>query len=423
MSDSFSNLACIRSERAFAGCVVSSHGDALHAVEARSAHFTDPLASTVFGAAVALFNGGGKISVGTVSHRIGRERIDELGGFETVAHCCHYLTPEDAPHFFEILEGKRALREARHVALWAANAACSVEDPRAFCVEFQSKTAAIEASAESENVLPTVCDAITAKLDRIEAGVCRAGFPSPVKAWNDGFGGILDGQLYAVAGRPGTGKTCLMEMKIQAYLEADIPVTVFEKDMSPQKLLERMACRRTGVPFWKFAREKLSPMEARALRGSIDIYRELPFNLYNPNGLTAERMCAIARRDIRTRGTKAVFLDHVQALRVGRELREGLTQASLCIRQCVTETGIPHVVLAHLNREGAKGRPRAEDIKEFDQLYGDCDGMLLLWTDCDRTALAGADMPVKFSIAKNRDGDLSESDVKFNGEYLKFLNV
>ena len=54
--------------------------------------------------------------------------------------------------------------------------------------------------------------------------------------------------------------------------------------------------------------------------------------LHNPHNLTAEKMCAIVRREQRQHGIQAVFLDHVSSCSMwATELREGLTRASITL--------------------------------------------------------------------------------------------
>ncbi len=92
------------------------------------------------------------------------------------------------------------------------------------------------------------------------------------------------------------------------------------------------------------------------------------------------------------------------------------------VRDLVTTTGIPAVVLAHINRAGAKGRPTPEDIKEFDQLYGDVDGMCMMWTAKDRTEMQeGELLEVNFYAAKNRDAGVMEEAMLFKGDQMKFV--
>jgi replicative DNA helicase len=231
--------------------------------------------------------------------------------------------------------------------------------------------------------------------------------------------------MYALAGRPGCGKTAMMEEMIQSLLFQEVPVCVFEKDMSPEKLMARIACRGVGVPFWRYARGIMDRMSVSRIREALAVLRKQPLYVFNPTTLTADKMCSIARKCIRLNGVGAVFLDHIQALRVGekQDLRAGLTQASLTIRANVTETNVPHILLAHINREGSKGRPSPENIKEFDQLYGDCDGMGILWSEKSRADLEeGELMEMNFYVAKNRDGEITDDPLLFDGANLSFKN-
>lgn len=412
------NLFCLPSERAFIGCVVCGGGAALETCAATEEHFTDPQARHVFTLAHELFKAGKPINNITIMRTFSEWSLERLS---PISEMCFYPIPSEAPHFFDIINDKLTLRRAQSAIEWAGAEILKTDKAKEFHAEFQTKIASIDTSAASDNVLGAVCDAIESKIDRMLRGEVVRGIQMKISPWDNNFGGIMPGQMYAVAGRPGTGKTALVEMLIQECLETGNAVSVFEKDMSPQKLIERMACRVTNVQFWAFARGLLTPSQLRDVKRGVEMLKECPFHLYNPNGLTAERFCQIARRDIRTKSVKAVFLDHIQALKVGKDMREGLTQASLAIRNNVTETNTPHIILAHINRNGAKGRPTPEDIKEFDQLYGDCDGMMILWTEQSRAEMASDEMmTTKFYTAKNRDGGISEDEILFDGGLMKF---
>lgn len=412
------NLFCSASERAFVGCVVSGHGAALDTYAATDEHFSDPAARQVFSLAKRLYVAGSPVNRTTVMRTFvgdGPERVAQI------ADLCFYPSPSQAGHFFDLINDKLTLRNAHETMKWGQSEIQSTQEPKEFCAELQVRLASLDTNSTSENVLAAVCAQSEDKINRMERGEIVRGIPTKISAWDNNFGGILPGQFYAIAGRPATGKTALLEMLIQQCLETENPVSVFEKDMSPQKLVERMACRLTGVQYWRFARGTMHDWELRNVRKGIECLKGLPFYLYNPTGLTADRLCQIARRDIRVHGVKAVFLDHIQALKVGKDLREGLTQASLTIRANVTETNTPHIVLAHINRNGSKGRPGPEDIKEFDQLFGDCDGIQILWSEQNRAEMAKDElMTTKFYSAKNREGGPTEDEMLFDGTTMTF---
>jgi len=412
------NLFCAASERAFVGCVVSGAGSALDTHPVTEEHFFEPLARQVFEVADALYRQGSPVNLRTVMRPFANESAERR---QQISEICFYPAPSQCGHFFGILNDKLILRRAHAAAAWAVEQSQITAEPKEFCAELQSRVASVDATAASDNLLDVTCDEAERKVARMLKGEMDMGIPTGLSPWDSSFGGIMPGELYALAGRPGTGKTALLEMLIQRCLEAGQPVTVFEKDMSPQKLIERMACRITGMSYRRFARGMMQEPELRNVSKGIAFLKTLPLHLYNPSGLTAERLCQIARRDIRVKGVKAVFLDHIQALRVGKDLREGLTQASLTIRANVTETNVPHIILAHINRNGAKGRPAPEDIKEFDQLYGDCDGMMLLWSEQDKAELKPDEMlTTKFYSAKNRAGGPMEHEMLFDGPAMTF---
>lgn len=418
------SLFCEDTERAFIGCIVQSQGSVLDEHRATLEHFFRFPSQTVFEVVDYLYTNGKPINGFSVRQRLSKEQVDGIGGHEVLAEMCGYPSTAMAGYLFGILNQKLSLRRTQEVISWAQEEIKSPEDPDAFCLEFTQRASTLSSDSDGENVVSKCADSIEARLDRIDRGEVEKGYKTPLDVWDNAFGGILAGQMYALAGRPGTGKTAMMEMLIDNLMHQGCPVTVFEKDMSPEKLLARIACRAVNFPFWRYARGQVDRQSSARIREVLRGIKKIPFYLYNPTNLTADKLCSIARRDIRTRGVGAIFLDHMQALRVGKsDLREGLTQASLTLRANVTETNVPHIILAHLNRNGSKGRPSPEDIKEFDQLYGDCDGMALLWSEKSRAELEPGEMlEVNFYVAKNRDGEVTDDSVLFDGEHLTFRN-
>lgn len=408
-------------EKAFIGCIVSSYGATLDAYPIELEAFTEPPFRAIFSVILSLREKGEKICTESILGRFGGNMI--LGP-ENILDACFYPVPFLAVQFHQTLCNYLALRRARSMGERIVEDLERYTDAQEFCKGIAAEAASLLPSSNCDNELVPACDRLTARLEAMERGERTQGYPSPLIAWNKAFGGICDGNLYAVAARPGLGKTALMEQMISDYVANSVPVAVFEKDMSPHMLIERMACRASKVSHWALCNGFVSREQVTLVKHMVNALKESPIHLYNPTNLTPERMSSITRRDFRSKGIKAVFLDHIQVLDVGREKREGLTHASITIRQTTTETGIPHIILAHINRNGAKGRPTPEDVKEFDQLYGDCDGMAILWTDSDRSKLKNGDpLPMKAYFAKNRNGPTGEEDILFDGRLMTFKDL
>lgn len=415
---------CESSEKGMIGCVVRSGGAILDEYELTQDHFLTYAPGEIFKAVVRLRKKEKAIDLFSVQGEMDPDALEKIGACH-MSDLCHYPSLSMAETFFTTLCEMLTLRKGLQMALWVETTLLAGKpDIGHFCANAARLANELECQPKSDNVLESAVLQAKERIRRMQAGEKPHRVPTPINAWNAMFGGIADGRYYAIASRPGLGKTAMMEQMLTVYLNLQIPVIIFEKDMSPQLLVERIACREAGVPFWKYDREMLDERECKKVSIMLDGLDPSYLKIFNPTGLTADKMCAIARKEIKRSGARAVFLDHIQCLRFnGKDLREGLTSASLTIRQCVTETNVPHIVLAHINRDGAKGRPAPENIKEFDQLFGDVDALGLLWSEVEAADVEnGKPRPMKLYAAKNRGGAVTEEDLLFHGPLLKFIN-
>lgn len=416
-------------EQAMIGCLLTSNGGVLDTLEVLPEHFYHFGHRMIAEAALRVYSEGKQVDALTVIKAIPSDELKKIGGHAYVLGIAHYPTLATAPLILANLDQALRLRRAQEVQTWLNKHVTPDADPDAICEGIKGRIGALESTSKTENILEHAITAIRLTLEQIEEGTREQGIEMPWRAWQRPFGGLHPGTMYVLAGRPGTGKTAMMEAMMEACMAQGHPVLVFEKDMSPKTLIERMACRMAHVPHFALRNGRINTAQSRQIAAMLDVLEKAPLHLFNPSDFTAERMCAITRKMIRQHGIKAVFLDHVQVLKVakGRDKREGLTDASIAMRDCCTTTNTPLVVLAHLNREsvgksGTKAsRPRAEDIKEFDQLYGDCDGMALLWSEQRPEDLEpGAPLEVNLYAAKNRSGPTTEEYLSFNRPLMHF---
>lgn len=409
---------CEITEKAMVGCIVTSAGTVLDSYDISEDHFFTHSAQAVYRAARSLHTERLPIDFFAVRGRMEANAIPEADMIDWLS----YPTLATVPTHYATLCEKLTLRKANALSTWIAGN-LGTHDVPALCADINTRAASLHVSTATDNLVPSAIVQVHERCARMRRGDKPRRMLTPIEAWNRLFSGLADGNYYGIASRPGLGKTAMMEQMLSGYMTADMPVLCFEKDMSPQKLIERIACREAKVPYWKYDRELLEPHEVDRVEKWAKAIGTSPLRIYSPIGLTAESMCAIIRREVRVNKVRAVFLDHIQCLRFpGRDIREGLTAASLTIRQCVTETGVPHVILAHLNRDAAKnGRPQPEQIKEFDQFFGDVDALALLWSEVDQADVKQGQMrPMKLYAAKNRGGACIEEDLRFDGPLLTF---
>ena len=413
-------------EQLLIGCIMMSNGEVLdrHADAIHAELFWTTTPTEAFAACQGLRSSGQPVDPLTVTAWLrDHGRLDAAGGAAAITALTDIGSLSLADHWLEKLRDQLALRRLQQSARWTLSQITPTANPQELLAEVQSQLATVEPAADGcdAHALPGVVAEVLAKLSRMDQGEVEPGLRTGISAWDALFGGLLPGQYYGLGGRPGMGKSAMMEQMICRLVAEEVPVLLFEKDMSLGMLIERMACREAQVPYWRYIRRLTNHEERQQIREMVSGLGKSRLRLHNPHNLTADKLCAIVRREQRQHGIQAVFLDHIQLLDVGKELREGLTRASIALSRHIPECGIPHVVLFHVNRTGAKGRPSGEDVKEFDQLLGDVDALAMLWSEVKREDLQpGQPLPVKFFAPKNRNGAVSEEEMLFEGELMRF---
>ena len=352
---------------------------------------------------------------------LGDDTWNRIGEAECMAtHFAHYV---------QRLEDCRRSRLAIEAAMWTLDEGLGIADRDKhwsvdeFISGLEQRVFDIAERKGVESVTGYAIEEMKAMIAVRRTGEYAGGIQTGIAPWDSVLGGIFDSRLYAVVARPGRGKTALLEEIAAQMVNDGHNIVVFQKDMPRSRFIGRIACRLAGQSFYRFERGLLTSAELDAVEGIVDAMTawEDRFHIYDPVRLTASEIHSIVRREKRRRGIKAWFLDYMQLLDVGDDPRIGLTEASKELKRTINETGVPGIVFAQLNREGANGRPTAANIKEFDQLHADAGAVICLWTTTDPATLQIHEpMRVEFTIDKNNFGPVSDEAVMFDRQLMKF---
>lgn len=420
-------LSSIDTERAIISIIVSTRGEALDNIRLPDEAFTTVQTREPYIACQKLYGRGVSIDppaliaeLGDTYGRIGKTQFEEL---------ISYVPIENANLYANILKDKMMLRRMRDVAQKIEREVV-VDGVKASEIlgKANIELAAVDADADSENLAPVLWD----KVDKEIVDMINGEIPPYIRTfipWMDkAFGGLYPGEYLGIASRPGLGKTALMEAIIQNLTTNEynpVPTLVFERDMSPKQLIIRLACRAATVPFHMYHRRTLNPGQMDRLRKAIALYRKVPLIVKSPAGMNVDTMIAEIRREVRVNKVETVFLDHIQSLGSNeKEMRVELTRASMALRSCCTDYNIALTVLAHINRTG-KDKPSENDIKEFDQLLGDVDGLMMLWRDHEKDDPEMADDPntpkaAMATVGKCRSGGKFDIPLWWHGPAMSF---
>lgn len=232
-----------------------------------------------------------------------------------------------------------------------------------------------------------------------------------------GNGGIAPGEVVTLAAPTSCGKSALaLNIALKSVTHNNAPCAVFSLEMPQKQLFKRMTQTLAGVNLKQIQAGVISEDNMKKVDDAIDQLHSVP--LYTSHTVkSAEDLASQLRKLVDKQGVKLAVIDYLQLIpfnsgKVGKA--EGIANISHKIKQLALELNIGILLLAQVNREGAKregGRLDIYDLKDSGDIENDADVVLLMYPyqgnfeDSKMTDSSGAYTLLEYKIAKNREGE------------------
>jgi replicative DNA helicase len=323
-----------------------------------------------------------------------------------------------AENALELME--RHLRQETEVAI----ASVPKTNANAMLDELESKLSLLRskgASARKDEKLEA-CKELHEEIDAMLEGRKRMK-SSHVPTWDSAFGGLPEANLVVISGRPGGCKTSCAEQIIDETVRRNEPVLYIQRELSRSRAIGRLACRRARVPWCKFENKTMNKEESLRLKKEVEIYEKLPLFLAPARNCNSFTISPLVRYHAKHHEVKLVVMDYVQLIDVpkGLDKRIAIGDVTRALKLAANETKATIIAIAQLSRNSEKSgdRPSLSDLKESGDIEQDADVVLSFWLSKDRNDQPR--WPVNWSILKNRNGALGDSEVMFDGPSMSFL--
>lgn len=262
-----------------------------------------------------------------------------------------------------------------------------------------------------------------------------AGIRTPFHKLNGLVTGLVPGEVFVVAGRPGGGKTALALNLALHAAEQGYGVGVFSMEMQSVLLMNRLCaaggehavCGGGLVDAQRFRDGKFSRADWQAIYEFAERARELPLYFSDKPSIRPSEMRAQVRRWSRM-GVRVVAVDYLQLItpenRGGSRERE-LAEASRLLKNTAVECGVSLILLSQLNRESEKAkRPLLSHLRESGAIEQDADIILFIvpWKTKGMDA-QGDNVEVELDVAKGRNNTVGSFRLVYRKKYLRFENV
>ena len=263
------------------------------------------------------------------------------------------------------------------------------------------------------------------------------GFPS----LDDYTSGWQNGDLVIIAARPGMGKTAfVLSMARNMAISHDVPVAIFNLEMTSDQLTKRLLSIETEIPAEKFRSGKMSDVEWNLLHSKMGKIQKAKIYINDASMLSIFDLRAQARRMKSKYDIGILIIDYLQLMTAQTNNRSGnreqeISTISRNLKALAKELNIPVIALSQLSRKveertdkGGHKRPQLSDLRESGAIEQDADIVsfiyrpeyykIELWEDDTPTQNQG-----EFIIAKHRNGKTGNIRLRFDGQFGRFSEL
>ena len=400
--------------------------------------FYDLRHQQVYGILEALYERNEPIGATKVIQEL-RERslLDNIGGPAALTECEDQApTRHNAPYWLSKLFSYRVRRttKAKLESLLERLSGASTEQVDGLVSDLQNYVLDLKdhvSKVEDETLKETV-DEIVAEIEERFHNKTETpwGIPTGFLPLDNALGGLRDGSVYVIAGRPGQGKTAMALSIARNVLISGSPVGMFSLEMTKKELTMRLMAAHADLNMMEVYRGLLTKREFHKLSKSIEV-RMLPLHCNDRSDLNIAILRSEARRYVQNFGCRIIIIDYLQLLQGTKEARrigkhEEISEISRNLKTMANELKGPIIALAQLNREvekGGKRKPQLSDLRGSGSIEQDADTVCFLHEPETEEApdFTSRTKRINLYVAKNRNGQ-PNMDIAFEfiPEYTRF---
>ena len=249
----------------------------------------------------------------------------------------------------------------------------------------------------------------------------KTGFPE-LDEMIDGF---VDGRIYVLGGRPGSGKTALALNFVNQATRDNVPTIIFNMEMPHEEVMGRLISIAGSVNH-KYPNNMGDCGNERIVAGAA-AYKDATLRIDDSTGYKVGHIKNSVRTFHKDHGRCFVVIDYLQLMRYdGDNANTGIGLITRELKALAKELKIPILILAQVNRgcetrNPSKPQPQASDLRDSGGIESDADCIMMCYRDevynpdGDRKGLAD------ILIRKNRQGAIGEVTLISRLQFSQFL--
>ena len=242
--------------------------------------------------------------------------------------------------------------------------------------------------------------------------------------------GLHGSNLVLIAARPAMGKSAFaLNIAANAAIKSKVPVVIFSLEMAKEEMVNRILCSEAMVDSNKVRTGKLDESDWEKLAGALGPLSEAEIYIDDTTSSIME-IRAKCRKLKLEKKIGLVVIDYLQLVqtsgkRAGNREQE-ISEISRSLKLLAKEINVPVIALSQLSRapeQRPDHRPMLADLRESGAIEQDADIVMFLYRDEYYNEDSDKKNIAEIIIAKHRQGSTGNVDLRWLGEYTKFVSL
>ena len=392
----------------------------------------------IFEAMINLYSTSQPVDLVTV-----KDELSSMGNFEKVGGFEYLVTlPDQVPttanvqKYIDIVEEKWTLREliktANEIIDLGYNPTEEIEDIMAGA---EKKIFDIIQNKNQKSYTPikdVLIDSFT-KLEELYNQKSKiTGVPTGFADLDDKTAGLHGSDLILIAARPAMGKTAFaLNIAAHAAIRENIPVAVFNLEMSKDQLVNRILCMEAMVDSNKVMTGKLDEDDWSKLAGVVGPISDSGIYIDDTPGISIMEIRTKCRKLKMEKNIELIVIDYIQLIQGSGNRKNGsreqeIAEISRSLKILAKELNVPVIALSQLSRaveQRPDHRPMLSDLRESGSIEQDADIVMFLYRDDYYNPDSEEKDISEVILAKHRAGSTGTVKLLWMGNYTKFVNL
>ena len=388
----------------------------------------------IFSAMCALFSRGVPIDLVTVFDELERRgKIDSVGGISYLSELSSMVpTTANIEEYVRIVDDRYTLRRLIGASGEIMNDSYDAQKETAEILSSAEKSIFDISLKNAGSSLRLARSAFSEAYGMIEDMYTNRNKLTGISSGFDDLDSMLSGlnksDMILLAARPAVGKSSLaMNIAQHVSVELNLPVAVFNLEMSRAQLCYRLICSEARVDSQKARRGELSDDEWNRLAQSLKRLSRAPLFIDDTPAVRPMEVLSKCRRMKIEHGLSLIIIDYLQLMsadgKATNNRQEEVSQISRSLKLLAKELNVPVIALSQLSRAvetRQDHRPQLSDLRESGSIEQDADTVMFLYLDELYNKETEKKGIAELIVAKQRSGPIGTIELDWIAQYTRY---